>query len=292
MERLEARERFDYARFRAFRRALRAILGRRTRRLMSLDQVLAAARLDGLAAGGVHEIPLEQVVGSAQRGRTRDFDISFLPTSRRLRDRWSALYAAWIGGAEIPPIDVYKLGDKYFVIDGHHRVSVARDLGLSTIKARVTDVRTRAPLAAGSDPSALLRAAEYARFLDATHLDRVRPEARLEVSGLGRYDEVLAHILGHRYFMGLERSDDVSMEEAAASWYDTVYLPVVEVIRKHDVLDRWFRGATEADAYVDITRRWLDLESSGRPAGPHAAVHGLLDERERRWWRRRPLRIG
>lgn len=292
MERVEAQERFDDARFKAFRRALRAALAGRHTRMVSLDELLSAAKLDGLSAGGVREIPLDHVVGSAHIGRTRDFDTAFMPLSRRTRDRWARLYEAWIAGAEIPPIDVYRLGDLYYVIDGHHRVSVARSLGLDRIKARVTDVRTRAPLEAGTDAAALLRAAEYARFLDLTHLDRVRPEARLEVSRLGRYDELLAHILGHRYFLGLERGQEVPIEEAAASWYDTVYLPVVQVIRDHAVLDRWYRGATEADAYVEITRRWLELGSAGRPADPHAAVHGLLDEREQRWWRRRPLRLG
>jgi len=271
---------------------VRATLAGRATRLVALDDILAAARLDGLSAGGIRDIPFDRVAGSAHEGRTRDFDTSFLPTSRRQRDRWSSLYAAWIAGAEIPPIDVYELDGAYYVIDGHHRVSVARSLGLRTVKARVTEVRTRAPLESSSDGAALLQAAEYARFLEVTHLDRVRPEARLEVSRLGRYDELLAHILGHRYFLGVERGAEVPIQDAAASWFDSVYLPVVELVREHRVIDRWYRGATEADAYVEVTRRWLELDASGRSGGPHAAVHGLLDERERRWWRRRPLRLG
>lgn len=292
MERIEAQEGFDAARFKAFRRALGATLTGRARKLMSLDRLLAAARLDAQFYAGVQEIPLDRVVGSAQEGKGREFDPAFLPTSRRVRDRWARLYEAWVGGAEIPPIDVYKLGDDYYVIDGHHRVSVARSLGLDTIKARVVEVRTRAPLESGVDPAELLRAAEYARFLELTQLDRTRPAARLEVSRLGRYDEILAHILGHRYFLGLEQGHEPSIPEAAASWYDTVYVPVLKVIREHGVLDRWYRGATEADAYVEITRRWLELGQAGMPAGPQAALQALLDERERKWWRRRPLRLG
>jgi ParB-like nuclease domain len=253
--------------------------------------VLEAARLDAQSYGGEREVSLDRIVGSAYEGRTRDFDPGFLPTSRRLRQRWQRVYRAMVEGPEIPPIDVYELDGFYYVIDGHHRVSVARSLGRPTITARVTEVRTRAPLGSDVDRGALLRAAEYAGFLEATGLDRVRPEARLEVSRLGRYDEMLAHIFGHRYFMGLERAAEPSIEEAAADWYDNVYLPIIKVIRRHHVLER-MRGWTETDLYVEITRRWLQLGEAGAAAGPHEAVHALLrDHPPGWWWRRRPQRL-
>ena len=257
---------------------------------MSLNRVLQAARLEGQAYGGVQEIPLDRVVGSSQDSKSNDFDPAFLPKSSRMRSRWAGVYTAMVEGGELPPIDVYKLGETYYVIDGHHRVSVARSLGHDTVKARVTEVRTRVPLPPEADAAALLRAAEYAAFLDTTELDRVRPEARLEASRLGRYDEILAHILGHRYFLGLEQGEEVSLPEAAASWYDHVYLPVIKAIRSHGVLDR-FPGWTETDLYVEITRRWLALSEAGAGSGPDAALHELLEERSRRWWRR-SLKVG
>jgi hypothetical protein len=136
----------------------------------------------------------------------------------------------------------------------------------------------------------LLKAAEYARFLEVTQLDRIRPQARLEVSRLGRYDEILAHILGHRYFLGLDKGREISLTDAAGSWYDHVYLAVVAVLDRHAVSTR-FRGWTPTDLYVEITRRWLDLDASGARAGPHEAVHALLDERSRRRYMR-PPKIG
>ena len=291
MEELRAREDFDSARYRAFRRAVRAALTRRPRRLISLDRVLEAAGWEGQADRGVQEIPLDRVVGSAGPAKARDFDPAFLPVSRRLRDRWARVYTAMVEGGEVPPIDVYQVGENYYVIDGHHRVSVARSLGRDSIAARVTEIRTRAPLGPGVDASELLRAAEYASFLETTQLDRLRPDARLEFSRLGRYDEILKHILGHRYFLGLE-GREVTLVEAAASWYDTVYLPIAELIREHRVLEQ-LPGWTEADLYVEITRRWLELSEAGEEAGPHQAVHSLLDEEARRRWRRRRLiRLG
>jgi uncharacterized ParB-like nuclease family protein len=249
--------------------------------------VLRAAGLEGRSFGGVREIPVDKIVGSAAPDlKAGDFDPGFLPINRRMRDRWTRVYRAMVEGDELPPIDVYKVDGKYYVIDGHHRVSVARNLGRPAINARVINVRTRAPLGPHVDPAARLCAAEYAAFLDVTQLHRTRPEARLECSRLGRYDEILHHIEGHRYFLSHEQSRDVPLQEAAASWYDHVYRPIAEVIRKHDVLDR-LSGWTEADVYVELTRRWLALSEKGEPAGPDPAVHALLAENARSWWRRR-----
>jgi hypothetical protein len=292
LERIRAGEDFDAARFRAFRRALLRTLTRRARGLTSFDDVLRAAGPEGRAFAGVHEIPLDRVIGSAAApAKSGDFDPGFLPVDRRMRDRWTRIYRAMVEGGELPPIDVYKVGDNYYVIDGHHRVSVARSLRRDSINAHVVDVKTRAPLGPDVDPGALLRAAEYAGFLEATGLHLVRPDARLECSRLGRYDEILGHILGHSYFLGLERNDAVSLPEAAASWYDNVYLPVADVIRRHGVLDQ-LPGWTEADLYVEITRRWLELSQAGEPAGPDPALHSLLDEAEKWRRRRRLIRLG
>jgi hypothetical protein len=289
VERIRAGEDFDAARFRAFRRAIRNALTGRAGRLLALDTVLDAAGAEGRSFGGEHEIPVDQIVGSAASlSKAGDFDPGFLPVNRRLRDRWTRVYTAMVEGGELPPIDVYRVGDGYYVIDGHHRVSVARSLGRDTINARVIDVKTRAPLSGHLDAEELLKAAEYAQFLETTQLHRLRPDARLECSRLGRYDELFKHILGHKYFLGLERGHEVSLLEAAASWYDSVYLPIAQAIRKHKVLEQ-FPGWTEADLYVEITRRWLALSEAGRPSGPHPAVHDLLSEDAKQWWQRRRM---
>jgi hypothetical protein len=287
VEEIRAGEDFDSARFRAFRRSIRNTLTGRARRLLQLDTVLKAAGAEGRSFGGVQEIPVGQIVGSAAPpGKAGDFDPGFLPVNRRLRDRWTRVYRAMVEGGELPPIDVYKVGDGYYVIDGHHRVSVARSLGRDTINARVIDVKTRAPLGKDVDAEELLKAAEYSQFLESTQLHRIRPEARIECSRLGRYDEIFRHILGHQYFLGLERGHAVTLADAVASWYDSVYLPIAKAIRRHKVLDL-MPGWTEADLYVEITRRWLALSEAGLPTGPHPAVHALLDQEAKRWWQRR-----
>jgi hypothetical protein len=252
--------------------------------MLPFDEVVDALGRTGERWLGPQVIRLDSIVGSMDR--TRDFDRRFRPTSGRVRERWQRLALAARRGESVPPIEVYRIGELHFIIDGHHRVSVARNLGRPAINARVINVRTRAPLGPHVDPAARLCAAEYAAFLDVTQLHRTRPEARLECSRLGRYDEILHHIEGHRYFLSREQSRDVPLQEAAASWYDRVYRPIAEVIRKHDVLDR-LPGWTEADVYVELTRRWLALSEKGEPAGPDPAVRALLAENARSWWRRR-----
>jgi uncharacterized ParB-like nuclease family protein len=254
--------------------------------------MLKASGLEGRSFGGIREIPVDRIAGSAASdAKTSDFDPAFLPVNRRTRDRWTRIYQAMVEGDELPPIDVYKVDDRYYVIDGHHRVSVARSLDRPAINARVINVRTRAPLGPDVDTAALLRAAEYAAFLETTQLHRTRPEARFECSRLGRYDVILTHILGHGYFLSREQNREVPLQEAAASWYDHVYQPIAEAIRKHRVLEQ-LPGWTETDLYVEVTKRWLELSQGGEPAGPHPAIHALLADHAQRWWDlRRKIRL-
>ncbi|TMC86561.1 MAG: hypothetical protein E6J06_00375 [Chloroflexi bacterium] len=287
VERIRAIQDFDSARARAFRRSLLTILTGRAQRLRSLEPLLRAAGLEGRSFGGVQEIPIDRIVGSvAPEVKTGDFDPGFLPINRRMRERWTRIYQAMVEGDELPPIDVYKVDDNYYVIDGHHRVSVARNLGRPMINARVINIKTRAPFGAEIDAEALLKAAEYATFLEVTQLHRTRPEARLECSRLGRYDEIMKHIIGHRYFLSLEQHRDVPLQEAAASWYDHVYHPIAEAIRRHKVLEQ-LPDWTEADLYVEVTRRWMALSEEGEPAGPDPAIQALLAAHAKTWWRRR-----
>ena len=81
-------------------------------------------------------IPLDKIVGSV--GRYREFTREFLPREGISFDRWAGINAAMTGASGVPPIEVYQLGDVYFVADGNHRVSVARANGLKEIAAYVT----------------------------------------------------------------------------------------------------------------------------------------------------------
>jgi hypothetical protein len=150
-------------------------------------------------------------------------------------------------------------------------VSIAHALGRDRIEAKVTEIKTRAPIGSDLSRSGLQHVADYARFLDKTGLDRVRPQARVALIGFGRYDELHAHIVGHKYFVSLEQQRDVPFDVAAASWYDNVFVPVNQLVRKHGIVERMRRKSTAVDAYLAITKSWLERGDS------HTAVHSMLD---------------
>jgi len=102
----------------------------------------------------------------------------------------------------LPPIEVYQIGEVYFVQDGNHRVSVAYQLGARYIQAYVTEVQTRVPLTPDVQPVDLILMAEYADFLEGTRLDELRPGADLRTSIPGQYQALSEHIDVHRYYMG------------------------------------------------------------------------------------------
>jgi nucleotide-binding universal stress UspA family protein len=136
-------------------------------------------------------------------------------------------------------------------MDGHHRVSVAKQLGATHVEAYVTELHTRVPLSPDVRPQDLIVKAEYADFLEHTHLDELGPDADLSMSVPGKYQELEEHISVHRYFMGIEQNREIPYKEAISHWYDTVYLPVVQMIRENGIL-RDFPDRTETDLYLWI----------------------------------------
>jgi len=222
------------------------------------------------------EIPMDAIVGSV--GRCSDFTRSFLPRQSSDEYRWARVEVAMTDLAGLPPVEVYQIGETYFVLDGHHRVSVARQSGAKYIQAYVTEVHTRVPLTPDDQADDLIVKAEYADFLELTRLDDLRPGANLSVSVPGQYRALAEHIEVHRYYMGLEQQREIPYREAVAHWYDTVYLPVVEAIRERGIL-RDFSGRTEADLYLWLSKYRAELqEELGWEVKPAAAAVDLATQ--------------
>jgi hypothetical protein len=243
-----AAEKFERAQSHSLIRSLLGIFSRRPdERLLSFDQVQELLRSRHGVNLGVQSISIASIVGSV--GRYQDFDRAFLPLSGADEERWKRLDIALNELRSLPPIEVYKIGDVYFVRDGNHRVSVAKANGLDTIEANVTEIEPRVPLTPDIDVDDLIIKVEYARFLQQTHLDENRPEPAIELTEPGHYQILLEHIEVHCYYLGLEWKREPSMEEAAASWFDTVYQPVVDAIRETGIMGE-FPRRTEADLYL------------------------------------------
>lgn len=264
--------------FRRLRRkaALEALLGKLRggqAELLSYEDVRRRLRSASEGKRTLREIPLEKIVGSV--GRYRDFTRNFLPKSDSDEARWSRVRLAMESQQGVPPIEVYELGGVYFVKDGNHRVSIAKQMGLPTIEAYVTEIKSNLALAPSDSPRDIILKTEHAAFMAETHLNRSRPDDGLHLSEIGQYDKLLEHIAVHRYFMGLEQQREVPFEEAAAHWYDTVYLPIAKLIRDLGVL-RDFPGRSEADLYLWLAEHRATLENElGWPIKPEAALLDL-----------------
>jgi len=254
------------------RSLLRLFTSRPDASLLSFDQVQTLLRSTTGIPRGTRMIPISHIVGSV--GRYRDFDRAFLPLNPAVEERWKQIDVAMNESRGVPPIDVYQVGEVYFIRDGNHRVSVARANGMTEIEARVTEVPARVPLTPEVDVDDLILKAEYAHFQQETELDETRPDAVIELTEPGRYEQLLEHVAVHRYYLGLEWGREVSTAEAARSWYENVYLPVVESVRHSGVLEE-FPDRTEADLYLWVAyhRECLQERYSGhRPSDREVAA--------------------
>jgi uncharacterized ParB-like nuclease family protein len=286
-------ERFNTARRRAFMQDILAEISGRPDDLLSFDEVHERLRLREPTQGiRLDDIPLDKIVGSV--GRYRDFNRAFLPRAQIDPARWAHIEQLH-GRMELPPIDVFQVGEVYFVRDGNHRVSVARARQLRTIRARVVEIPVRVPLGPDTSPDDLILKSGYAEFLEKTALDRSFPEQRIELTRAGGHRSLLQHVEVHQFYMGLRSRTYPSLEEAAAAWYLGVYLPVVKRIRASGILGH-FPGRTEADLYLWTTenRARLQMQYSGA-SDAHEAVDEFAQEHRvsavRRWLRRTLYRL-
>jgi nucleotide-binding universal stress UspA family protein len=274
--RMRAIQDFREARRKAALESILAFIQGKSTDLMSYEQVRESLRPIESARRMLEDIPLDRIVGSVNR--TTDFSRSFLPRHESDAYRWASVRAGVESMVGLPPIDAYRVGDLYFILDGHHRVSVARELGQKTIQGNVIPVYTRVPLSPRDSPDDFIIKSEYADFLARTQIDHFRPEADLMVSVPGQYEKLLEHINVHRYFLGQNRNKEVSEKEAIADWFDAVYLPIVRLIRERNLL-RDFPDRTEADLYLWIMdyRSLLSQGGIGWEVAPGKAVTAMID---------------
>ncbi len=258
--------------------------------LIPYEEVRRRLHARNLAERGLQDVPLDAIIGSV--GRYTDFTRTFLPTRDSDRERWAHVHQAALEATGLPPVELYKVGDAYFVKDGHHRISVARQVGAKHIEAYVTEVQTKVPLTPETTIEDLVLKGEYADFLARTSLDHLRPDADLTLTVAGGYDKLLEHIDVHRYFMGLEQQREIPYEEAVAHWYDTVYLPVVQAIRERGLL-RYFPDRTEADLYLWLMEHRAELsECLGWDVGVDEAVEHLVQHEGEQGLGKQLSRIG
>jgi len=250
---------------RDFRRArhkadLQEVLARLTGKpesLLSFGDVSQRVKIEETGKRTLQEIPLDAIVGSV--GRYKDFTRKFLPRLESAKERWARVKAS-VDSMGLQPIDVYQVGQVYFVLDGHHRVSVAREINAQTILANVINVQSKVPLTPDDKLDDLIIKAEYTNFLEHTRLDQLRPDADIKVTSPGRYQFIEKQIEVYCTILAQNEEKKIAYEEAVYRWYDEVYSPVVGVIRQRGIL-REFPGRTEADLYLWVSKHRQELEN-------------------------------
>lgn len=277
---------FKKARRREAYRRLSQVAGRGDARpLLSLDEVTKRLGAFEQSYVGIRPIPVAAIVGTVSR--VEDFDRDFLPKRSKIQERWRQVEQSF-PDSDFPPISVYEIDGRYFVVDGHHRVAIAKQRGTEIIDAEVTRLRSRTPLPPDADIGAIIMAEQQRRFMEESGLGRARSRARIEFSRPQGYIELLEHIKIHGYHMMMERGELLSVEEITSDWYNRVYLPTVEAIHREGLSELWPK-ATDADLFLWVGQRRrelfperpdeMDIEGTVRSARETAAADkpkGLL----------------
>jgi hypothetical protein len=256
-----------------------ALRPRRKADLLELDDVERRLRPFARHYLGVRAIPLDHVVGT--EGRAAAFTRDFAPRHSFSRDRLRSLADAFPDGG-FPPIVAVKLGDTYFVIDGHHRVALARRHGGASIDADITEFVARVPLPPGADMvEVILRELERV-FLEESGLAEARPGTRLSASRPALYLELLENLQVHGYHLMRKQERVLEAAEIAADWYESIYAPAIGAIER-DRLGKDFRDAPDADLFLLLHRQRREgFPSCGCPPLEETLATVVADSGKRR----------
>jgi hypothetical protein len=263
---------FDDARKRAFRSDLIRLFRGQPTNLLPFDAVREKLRLRSTVDRGVEEVLLDRIVGTL--GRERDFNRLFFPRGESLRQRWENVRRVALGQQGFSMIELYKVGEAYFVLDGHHRVSVARAFGTPAIEAHVREFVTDVPLGPDDSLEQLALRRGRADFHEATGLD-------LEATEAQAYERQLEHISVHAWYRQQPWADGV------ASWRERVYEPMLEIIRRAGIMEQ-FPGRTGTDLYLYAMDHLYYLRQRGENPAPARAIEVMQTVRAtwRQRWRR------
>ena len=258
---------FTRAMQKAFMEDLRGFLKRKSRKLLPFEEVKDKLEIWFARDLGIQNVLIDSIVGS--EGRYHAFTRSFLPLQEDLRERWKNIDQIRESGQDLPPVELYKVSNAYFVKDGHHRISVARTKGAKYIEARVYEYQCDVPLDKDIDIEKLAIQENYHRFLKETGFNKSRPDHNLQMTRLGGYSILMEHIEQHNYYLAKKEKKEVAFHDASTSWFDRIYSPLAEIIRNNRIMKK-FPHRTETDFYIWVFkyRRKLrkDVPDDGNPA--------------------------
>jgi hypothetical protein len=235
-----------------------------TLQLIPFDEVSRRLALSRRSHLGLQEIAIDRIVGSVDR--SADFRRDFRPQRRLSRSRLANLRAAFPDGV-MPAITVFEVGGAYFVEDGHHRVALARERGADYIDAEVTRLETRYEIGRDTDVVQLIHTEQQRQLLETSGLSRARPDAVIEFTFVDGYTQLAEIINAHGYELARRAGELPTPEQVAADWYDKVYFPGLDAIRRAGLFELYASwNPTEADHFLWVYKIRRDLRA--RDASP------------------------
>lgn len=246
-----ALQHFSQARRQAWREQLSARLTGRDARLLPFDAIRDQLKQKNPLYQGIRQVALSQIAGSV--GRYSEFTRQFLPLHNSFRERWVRIEALAQSNEGWPPVELYRIGDVYFVKDGNHRVAVARQLHLDSIEAAVWAFPVEVELGPHDRLDDVLIRFGERDFLQQTRLQELVPDHGIRFTTPGRYTELLAQIEDLHKKLQVIDETPLAYEEAVVAWYELIYLPTIQIFNEASLL-REFPGRTEADLFV-----WMSL---------------------------------
>jgi len=213
--------------------------GQKKEGLPSFDTVRQKEQAVDTIERGTSLVPIKKIVGTV--GRYNDFDSEFRPRRHGDNPRLQGIIQAMQAGKSMPPISLYQIKNDFFVLDGHHRLLAARELGLSEIRACILELL----------PSAdTLENRLYREKID--FRDRAGLSTTIELTELDQFVHLEQQIRNHQAFLCREQSREISFQQAAADWYLTIYRPLFTLIQNSG-LQQGFPGRTVDDLCLYIS---------------------------------------
>ena len=214
---------------------------------------------------GTSMVPLARIVGSV--GRYHDFDSQFKPRAPEKDERQEAIIKLMQSGKSLPPISLYQIKDDYFILDGHHRFTAARQLGHTHISACILE------LLPSKDTL------ENRLYIEKTEFrDRAGLAKTIDLTELGQFPLLEQQIREHQQFLAKEKNQQITFQQAAADWYRSIYRPLSTLI-KNSGLVKSFKGRTVDDLYLYISvHQWIKGKSRKYGIGVDKLIPKNMEE--------------
>jgi len=209
---------------------------------------------------GIKMVQINKITGSV--GRCVDFDVNFEPQGEHIQERLNSAKFALESGINLPPVELYKIRDEYYVVDGHHRIAAARKLGKKYLEAHVIEYLP---------PQDSLKNILYHTKLDFEY------ETGLEGLNLSKpdgYEEILSQIKNHYHYLKKDEDEKITFKEAASHWFHNIYQPLIKRIEKEKITHH-FRNVTAGDIYLYISTQ---LQLRNRKKGHYISLSQALRE--------------